>query len=106
MADSVIGLRSRIGLNVTIRSSVIMGADHYETDAERAENERHGRPDIGSGQGTTVEDARIDKNARIGRNVQIRALADRPDAETENWVARDGLVIVPKNATIPDGTII
>jgi glucose-1-phosphate adenylyltransferase len=83
-----------------------MGADYYETDAERAENKRHGRPDIGIGQGSTVKDALIDKNARIGRNVQIRALPGRPDSETENWVARDGLVIVPKNAVIPNGTVI
>jgi glucose-1-phosphate adenylyltransferase len=106
LSSSVIGLRSRIGPNVTIRSSVIMGADYYETDAERAENKRHSRPDIGIGQGSTVDGALIDKNARIGRNVQIRALHGRPDSETETWVARDGLVIVPKNAIIPDGTVI
>jgi glucose-1-phosphate adenylyltransferase len=106
LSNSVIGLRSRIGPNVTIRSSVIMGADYYETDAERAENKRQGRPNVGVGQGSSVQDALIDKNARIGRNVQIRTLPDRPDAETETWVARDGLVIVPKNAIIPDGTVI
>jgi glucose-1-phosphate adenylyltransferase len=106
LSSSVIGLRSRIGPNATVRSSVIMGADYYETNAERAENKRQGRPDIGIGQGSIVQDALIDKNARIGRNVQIRALSDRPDSETETCVARDGLVIVPKNAVIPDGTII
>jgi glucose-1-phosphate adenylyltransferase len=106
ISSSVIGLRSSIGPNVTIRSSVIMGADYYETDAEKVENERHSRPDIGIGQGSTIKDALIDKNARIGRNVRIRALPGRPDSETENWVARDGLVIVPKNAIIPDGTVI
>jgi glucose-1-phosphate adenylyltransferase len=106
ISNSVIGLRSSIGPGVTIRSSVIMGADYYETDAEKAENIRYGQPAIGIGQGSTVEGALIDKNARIGRNVYIRSLPSRSDSETENWVARDGLVIVPKSAVIPDDTVI
>jgi glucose-1-phosphate adenylyltransferase len=106
ISNSVIGLRSSIGPGVTIRSSVIMGADYYETDVEKAEHKRYGRPDIGIGQGSTVEGALVDKNARIGRNVHIRNLPGRADSETEDWVARDGLVIVPKSAVIPDGAII
>ena len=53
-----------------------------------------------------IEGAIIDKDARIGRRVIIRMLPDRPDEEHDNWVARDGIVIVPKNAIIPDGTVI
>jgi len=106
ITDAVIGLRSMVGHNVTIRSSVLMGADYYETDAQRAENRRLGRPDIGIGEGSTIECAIIDKNARIGRGVHIRDLPDRPDVETEDWVASDGLVVVPKSACIPDGTVI
>jgi glucose-1-phosphate adenylyltransferase len=48
----------------------------------------------------------IDKNARIGKNVSIRFKYDRQDSETRNWVAKEGLVIVPKNAIIRDGTVI
>jgi len=103
---SVIGLRSQIGPKVKIRSSILMGADYYETEADRAENERLGRPAIGIGDGTVIEGAIIDKNARIGRNVRIRHLPDRPDSEAENWVARDGLVVIPKNAAIADETVI
>ena len=103
---SVIGLRSQIGPKVKIRSSILMGADYYETEADRAENERLGRPAIGIGDGTVIEGAIIDKNARIGRNVRIRHLPARPDSETENWVARDGLVVIPKNAAIADETVI
>jgi len=103
---SVIGLRSQIGPKVKIRSSILMGADYYETEADRAENERLGRPAIGIGDGTVIEGAIIDKNARIGRNVRIRHLPDRPDSETENWVVRDGLVVIPKNAAIADETVI
>ncbi|MEX1327524.1 MAG: glucose-1-phosphate adenylyltransferase [Desulfobacterales bacterium] len=104
--DAVIGLRSQIGPKVQIRSSILMGADYYETAADRAENKRIGRPDIGIGEGTIIEGAIIDKNARIGRNVRIRHQAGRPDSETDNWAARDGLVVIPKDAAIADGTVI
>lgn len=103
---SVIGLRSLVGRGVTIHRTVMMGADFYESDKDRAENARQGRPDVGVGPGSVIEGAIIDKNARIGRRVIIRKLPDRPDEEHDNWVARDGIVIVPKNAIIPDGMVI
>jgi glucose-1-phosphate adenylyltransferase len=83
-----------------------MGADYYETEEELAENRRQDRPDIGIGAGSIIEQAIIDKNARIGGNVTIRAIPNRPDSEGDNWVSRDGIIIVPKNAIIPDGTVI
>jgi len=104
--DAVIGLRSQIGPKTQIRSSIVMGADYYETEADRAENKRLGRPDIGIGEGTVIEGAIIDKNARIGRNVHIRHLRDRADSETDNWAARDGLVVIPKDAAIDDDMVI
>jgi glucose-1-phosphate adenylyltransferase len=103
---AVIGLRSQIGPKTQIRSSVLMGADYYETETDRAENRRLDRPDIGVGEGTVIEGAIIDKNARIGRNVHIRHLTDRPDSEADNWVGRDGLVVIPKDAAIADETVI
>jgi glucose-1-phosphate adenylyltransferase len=104
--NAVIGLRSQIGPKAQIRSSILMGADYYETEADRTENKRLGRPDIGIGDGTVIEGAIIDKNARIGRNVRIRHLPNRPDSETDNWVARDGLVVIPKDAAIDDDMVI
>ena len=83
-----------------------MGADYYESDADLEENRRLGRPDVGIGQGADIEAAIIDKNARIGRGVRIRYIPDRQDSETENWVSREGIVIVPKDAVIPDNTVI
>lgn len=103
---SVIGLRSIVDASVTMNRVVMMGADYYETDADKAENKRSGRPNVGIANGCVIEDAIIDKNARIGRGVIIRSIPNRPDEEKENWVARDGLIIVPKNAVIPDGTVI
>ena len=104
--DAVIGLRSIIKARTEIDATIIMGADYYESEDMLSENEQKGIPDIGIGEGSSIAKAIIDKNARIGRNVTIRNLPDRPDGEGENWVARDGIVIVPKNAIIKDGTVI
>lgn len=106
ISDSVIGLRSIIGPDVNIESSIIMGADLFESNARRALNSKNNVPDIGIGAGSTIQRAIIDKNARIGRNVKILAKPNRPEHSGESWVARDGIVIVPKNAVIPDNTTI
>lgn len=103
---SVIGLRSVVNRGVTLHRTVLMGADYYETDRDRAENRRADRPDMGIGPGSVIEGAIIDKNARIGRRVIIRMLPNRADEEQDNWVSRDGIVIVPKNAVIPDNSVI
>ena len=84
-----------------------MGADFYEDEDLRATNPERGRPDVGIGSSTSIEGAIVDKNARIGKNVVIRPHPDVKDMiEEENYVIRDGLVIVPKNASVPDGTVI
>jgi glucose-1-phosphate adenylyltransferase len=106
ISNSVIGQRSRISDGSVIKESVLMGADYYEGKAVRDENKNIDRPNIGIGRDSIVESAIIDKNSRIGSNVHIRYIADREEAENENWVARDGLIIIPKGAVIPDGTVI
>jgi glucose-1-phosphate adenylyltransferase len=104
--NSVIGLRSIIGHGVSIQRTILMGADYYEAQDERDENGQMGRPNIGVGRNCFIEGAIIDKNARIGAGVIIREKADRPDEEHESWVAREGIVIIPKNAVVADGTVI
>jgi glucose-1-phosphate adenylyltransferase len=105
--ESVIGLRSIIGPDVRMVQSVMMGADFYETSERRAENRGLGRPDVGIGRGCAIERAIIDKNARIGEGVIIRPQESSGEMiETETHVVRDGIVVIPKNAVIPDGTVI
>lgn len=105
--NSLVGLRCRIGRNVTIRNSVIMGVDFYETDAQRAANQQQGTPSVGIGAGSTIEGAIVDKNCRIGTNVQIQARGpSEPDREIGNVMIRDGIVVVPKETLLPDGTVI
>jgi glucose-1-phosphate adenylyltransferase len=104
--NSVIGLRSIIAGGVTIERSVIMGADIYDSPPIGDDYWRDGVQSLGIGPDSVIQGAIIDKNARIGRQVIIRSIADRPDEEHENWVSREGIVIIPKNAVIPDGTVI
>jgi glucose-1-phosphate adenylyltransferase len=103
--NSVIGVRAQIGSNVTIRNSYIMGADSYQMIRQAAADDA--RPDIGIGDGTVIEKAIIDKNARIGRNVRIINQDGATQADESKYcVIQDGVVVVPKFTIIPEGTVI
>ena len=105
--NSVIGVRARIGENVTVRDTYIMGIDYLETPQNLAENQRLGRPPIGIGANSVIERAIIDKNARIGRNVRIVNQTGAENAEeTSTHVIRDGVVVTHKMTVLPDGTVI
>jgi glucose-1-phosphate adenylyltransferase len=96
---SVIGIRSYIDSGTSIRNSVIMGADFYEA----ALAERSPGPAIGIGKNCVIERAIIDKNARIGDGVVITPEGKPDNFDGENYYIRQGIVVVPKNAVIPDG---
>jgi glucose-1-phosphate adenylyltransferase len=97
---SVIGIRSIIQTGATIRNSIVMGADYYETVAPRVEQ---GLPPIGIGRNCVIDRAIIDKNARIADGVVITPEGKPPDLDAGNYFIRDGIVVVPKNAVIPAG---
>ncbi len=98
---AIIGVRSIIETGATIRNSVIMGADFYEELAERTDRNV---PLIGIGRNSVVDRAIIDKNARIGENVVITPDGKAPNVDSENYYIRDGVVVIPKNAVLPDGS--
>ncbi|MBN1396378.1 MAG: glucose-1-phosphate adenylyltransferase [Pirellulales bacterium] len=101
---SIIGVRCRIGRGVTIRDSIIMGNDLYETPEQFAAHGVEGRPPLGIGDGSHVERAIVDKNCRIGRNVYVanpRGLENTE--ETPHGMIRDGVVVLPKGTVLPDG---
>jgi glucose-1-phosphate adenylyltransferase len=95
--ESVIGLRSSIK-NATLKRALVMGVDSYYPEAPE------GSPPVGIGEGSHIENAIIDKNARIGRNVRIVNVTGEQEADGRDWAIRDGIVVIPKNAIIPDGT--
>jgi glucose-1-phosphate adenylyltransferase len=99
---SLIGVRSRIEAGATIRDTLVMGHDFYETP-ERA---HPGAPPMGVGPGTVIERTIVDKNACIGAGVRITPDGKPSEVDGRNFYVRDGIVIIPKNAVIPDGTLI
>lgn len=103
---SVLGVRTRVGRDVFMRNAVIIGADRFETEAERADNVHKGIPDLGVGDGTIIENAILDKDARIGRKVKIINRNKAMEEEGPNYVIRDGIVVIPKGAVVVDGTVI
>jgi glucose-1-phosphate adenylyltransferase len=100
--NAVIGLRSQIQNGAVIRDTVLFGADYYDSPEEV---KKSGIP-IGIGRNSVIEGALIDKNARIGEDVVIKSFPLGTEIDGEDWVVRDGIVVIPKRAVIPPGTVI
>lgn len=102
--NSIIGLRCRIGEGVQIRNSVIMGADFYEGVESSASNVSQQRLPLGIGPNTVIDGAIIDKNARIGRGVQITNPGNiETSEESPQCMIRDGIIVIPRETELPDG---
>jgi len=104
----VLGIRSRVENEVVLQDTLVMGADYFESSEDRALLRERGGSPLGIGQGSTIKGAIIDKNVRIGTDVTIVNKdrveeADRPEL---NFYIRNGIVVVVKNGTIADGTVI
>ncbi|VTS08696.1 glucose-1-phosphate adenylyltransferase [Tuwongella immobilis] len=106
IVNTLIGVRSRIGRNVVLKDTVLIGADRFETDAERDANRTRGVPDLGIGDGSVIQNALIDKDARIGRNVKILNEANVQEFDSDCYSIRDGIVVIPRGTVIPDNTVI
>lgn len=104
--QSIIGIRSRIGKNSVIERSFLMGADFFESEQEFSQNKTDGIPDVGIGENCEVRNTIIDKNVRIGNGVKLINSRNIKNEDSENYVIRDGIIVIPKNALIPDGTVI
>ena len=105
---SVIGIRSRIETGCLIDNALLMGSDYYESPSERAKASESGKVPLGVGANTIIRRAIVDKNARIGRSVQIvnKDHVKEGRREDQGFVIDSEIVVVIKNATIPDGTVI
>ncbi|MEY3419863.1 MAG: hypothetical protein RIR48_143 [Bacteroidota bacterium] len=101
--NSIIGIRSRIDDGTVIKNAYIMGHDYYESLEDLG---TPGKIPMGIGRNCYIENAIVDKHARIGDNVIIRGNDNLEDIETEHYVIKKGIVVVNKNAVIPNGTII
>lgn len=97
---SVIGIRSRIGANSVLENTYMMGSDLYETIEELSQD---GHVPLGVGYNCDIKNAILDKNCRIGNEVTIHGGKHLEDTETEMYTIKDGIVVVKKDAVIPQG---
>lgn len=104
---SIIGIRTLIESGASLDGVVCMGKDYYETNEQKEENHRRHIPNMGIGKGTIIRKAIIDKNVRIGESCRIGIdNLSRRDGDYDSYFIRDGIIIIPKNATLPPGTVI
>lgn len=106
ISRSIVGVRSRIGERCVMERTVMMGADFFESKEDLAKNAAQGIPPIGIGRDCEIRTAIIDKNARIGNGVKLINARGVRDEKAENYCVVNGILVVPKNAVIPDGTVI
>jgi glucose-1-phosphate adenylyltransferase len=104
--DSIVGIRSRIGDNCRIERTVIMGSDFYESREDQAHNRERGVPDIGIGHDVEIRNAIVDKNARIGHGAKLVNRNGTVAESADSYTIVDGIIVVPKDAVIPDGAVI
>lgn len=99
ITDCIIGIRGIVHPGARLERTIMLGAERFENGEPAA-----GQPAVGIGENSLIRNAIVDHNARIGRDVVIIGSDDLPDEEQDDYVIRDGIVIVLKNAVIPDGT--
>jgi glucose-1-phosphate adenylyltransferase len=104
--QSIVGIRSIVGAGSELKRVILLGCDYYESNNSILQYEAAGTPRIGVGQNTRIENAIIDKNARIGDNVTISPAGKPENVDHPLYFIRDGIVVIPKNGIIPHGTVI
>ncbi len=104
--SSIAGIRSIIGEDVVLDRTVMIGADYYEDEEDDQYNRQIGIPGIGIGRGSIIRNAIIDKNAHIGSGVRILNEDKVQHRDGAGYYIRDGIIIVPKNGVLHDGTVV
>jgi len=100
---SVVGIRARIGYGTTIVSSYLMGNDYFETIEQIEEAHQHGLPNVGIGSRCYIKNAIVDKNCRIGDDVQINGGPHLENTDHPLYTIKDGIVVIKKGAIVPNG---
>src|SRR5262245_19249950 len=106
IAHAIVGVRRIIETGRGVHRAISLVCDYYESQASIEANSAMGRPRVGVGKNTRIENAIIDKNARIGNNVVISPAGKPENVDHPLYYIRDGIVIIPKNGAVPDGTVI
>jgi len=108
IADSIVGVRTIIESGSSLNGVICMGADYYESEAQKQKNAEARIPNIGIGKGALVKGAIIDKNACIGEGCRIGVdeSITRTDGNYGNYHIVDGIIVIPKKAVLYPGTVI
>jgi glucose-1-phosphate adenylyltransferase len=107
ISNSLVGIRTIIESGASLNGVVCMGADYYESDAQKATNYDKRIPDIGIGKGSIIKRAIIDKNARVGEGCRIGIdNLERHEGDFGNYHIIDGIIVIPKNSILYPGTVI
>src|SRR5207249_2616704 len=100
---SIVGVRSVLNDGSDLNRTIMLGCDYYESLDSIQRHESTGLPRIGVGHSTRIENAIIDKNARIGNNCVISPAGKADNVDHALYYVRDGIVIIPKNSVVPHG---
>lgn len=100
---SVVGHRAVIGEGTVIEHSVVMGADYFEQESHEREK-NPGIPLLGVGKDCYIKNAILDKNVRIGDSVYISPDGKQEGEQSEYYLVREGVIVIPKSTVIPSGT--
>lgn len=105
---SVLGVRSYIDNNCILDDVLWLGSDYFQSYEQRQSDIAQGNVPLGIGANTTIKKAIVDKNARIGNDVQIinKDHVQEANRENQGFYIRSGIVVILKNAVIPDGRVI
>jgi len=103
---SILGLRSRVERGAHLEGVIAFGAEYFPTPEEQERDRALGLPPIGIGEGAVIRRAILDRNVRIGAGARIVNEAGVRHADGPNYYIREGIVIIPKNAVIPEATVI
>jgi glucose-1-phosphate adenylyltransferase len=103
ISQSILGIRTRVGKGGRITRSVLLGADFYDTDDDAPSG--GASPAMGIGNDSVLDRVIVDKNARIGRGVRLTNDAGVEHADGDVYYIRNGIIIVPKWATVREGTV-
>jgi glucose-1-phosphate adenylyltransferase len=106
VSQSIVGIRCRIEEGCEVHRTILLGCDFYESEASIRLHESRGVPRVGLGKNTKIENAIVDKNARIGENCRISPVGKPDSVDHPLYFIRDGIIIIPKNGMIPHGTVI
>ena len=101
---SVLGIRTSVQTGASIRHSVLLGADFYESDGDAPA--RGSAPKLGIGRDVILDRVIVDKNARIGDGARLTNERQLQDADGNGYYIRSGIIIVPKDGIIPPGSVI